>query len=56
LFGPCHAYRLDLTRARLVQIYDEDGLRLASTLPLFASGLVGLGLLGWRRKNKALAA
>jgi len=25
------------------------------TLPLFASGLVGLGLLGWRRKKKAVA-
>ena len=29
---------------------------LPTTLPLFASGLVGLGLLGWRRKRKAIAA
>jgi hypothetical protein len=27
-----------------------------SALPLFATGLVGLGLLGWRRKKKAIAA
>jgi hypothetical protein len=27
-----------------------------AALPLFASGLVGLGLLGWRRKRKANAA
>jgi hypothetical protein len=26
---------------------------LPTALPLFASGLVGLGLLGWRRKKKA---
>jgi hypothetical protein len=26
---------------------------LPAALPLFASGLVGLGLLGWRRKRKA---
>ena len=29
---------------------------LPATLPLFASGLGALGLLGWRRKRKALAA
>ena len=29
---------------------------LPAALPLFASGLVGLGLLGWRRKRKAIAA
>ena len=28
---------------------------LPATLPLFASGLGGLGLLGWRRKRKAAA-
>jgi ribosomal protein L31 len=28
---------------------------LPAALPLFASGLVGLGLLGWRRKRKAKA-
>jgi len=26
---------------------------LPATLPLFASGIGGLGLLGWRRKKKA---
>ena len=29
---------------------------LPTTLPLFASGLVGLVLMGWRRKRKAIAA
>jgi hypothetical protein len=29
---------------------------LPATLPLFATGLGALGLLGWRRKRKALAA
>jgi hypothetical protein len=29
---------------------------LPGALPLFATGLVGLGLLGWRRKKKAIAA
>jgi hypothetical protein len=29
---------------------------LPAALPLFATGLAGLGLLGWRRKRKALSA
>jgi hypothetical protein len=29
---------------------------LPAALPLFATGLGGLGLLGWRRKRKASAA
>jgi hypothetical protein len=29
---------------------------LPAALPLFATGLAGLGLLGWRRKRKAAAA
>jgi len=29
---------------------------IPATLPLFASGLAGLGLLGWRRKRKTSAA
>ena len=28
---------------------------LPAALPLFATGLAGLGLLGWRRKRKAQA-
>ena len=28
---------------------------LPTTLPLFATGIGGLGLLGWRRKRKAQA-
>jgi hypothetical protein len=31
------------------------GCTLPATLPLFATGLGGLGLLGWRRKKKAAA-
>jgi hypothetical protein len=33
-----------------------DATPLPATLPLFATGLAGLGLLGWRRKRKAQAA
>jgi hypothetical protein len=29
---------------------------LPGALPLFATGLAGLGLLGWRRKKKAIDA
>jgi hypothetical protein len=32
---------------------DPVATPLPGALPLFASGLVGLGLLGWRRKKKA---
>jgi hypothetical protein len=32
-----------------------NAVPMPATLPLFASGLVGLGLLGWRRKRKAQA-
>ena len=31
----------------------SDVVPLPAALPLFASGLVGLGLLGWRRKKRA---
>jgi len=34
----------------------EIGTPLPAALPLFATGLGGLGLLGWRRKRKADAA
>jgi hypothetical protein len=33
-----------------------DVVPLPATLPLFATGLAWLGLLGWRRKRKALSA
>jgi hypothetical protein len=36
--------------------YGVSDVPLPAALPLFASGLVGLGLLGWRRKRKALSA
>jgi hypothetical protein len=35
---------------------DVDAVPLPGALPLFATGLAGLGLLGWRRKKKANAA
>jgi hypothetical protein len=34
---------------------DEVATPLPAALPLFATGLGGLGLLGWRRKRKAQA-
>jgi hypothetical protein len=33
----------------------SDPVPLPAALPLFATGLAGLGLLGWRRKKKAAA-
>jgi len=35
--------------------FAADTHPLPGALPLFATGLVGLGLLGWRRKKKAIA-
>jgi hypothetical protein len=40
----------------LLHEIDVSEIPLPGALPLFASGLVGLGLLGWRRKRKAIAA
>jgi len=40
----------------IVGYYQYSLEPLPATLPLFASGLAGLGLLGWRRKKKANAA
>jgi LPXTG-motif cell wall-anchored protein len=34
----------------------ELNMPIPATLPLFATGIGGLGLLGWRRKRKAQAA
>jgi hypothetical protein len=36
--------------------YSLSATPLPAALPLFASGLGALGLLGWRRKRKAIAA
>ena len=33
-----------------------SAIPLPGALPLFATGVVGLGLLGWRKKRKAQAA
>jgi hypothetical protein len=37
-------------------ISDSSAVPLPAALPLFATGLAGLGLLGWRRKRKDIAA
>ena len=39
-----------------VKIYSDSDVPLPGTLPLFATGLGVLGLLGWRRKRKSAAA
>jgi len=40
----------------VIPTLDIGEVPLPSALPLFATGLGALGLLGWRRKRKALAA
>jgi hypothetical protein len=37
-------------------VWIAEATPLPATLPLFATGLGALGLLGWRRKRKAQAA
>jgi hypothetical protein len=41
--------------AGTVEIKSDTEVPLPAALPLFATGLAGLGLLGWRRKRKAAA-
>jgi hypothetical protein len=36
-------------------VVDPNPVPLPAALPLFATGLGGLGLLGWRRKRKGRA-
>jgi hypothetical protein len=43
------------SQSALVLLDPLDPVPLPGALPLFASGLIGLGLLGWRRKRKAVA-
>jgi hypothetical protein len=38
------------------QVVVPSGVPLPGALPLFATGLGALGLLGWRRKRKTQAA
>jgi hypothetical protein len=38
------------------QDFSGGATPIPATLPLFATGLGGLGLLGWRRKRKAQVA
>jgi hypothetical protein len=46
-FGPTTNFLVLSTSATFSQV------PLPAALPLFASGLAGLGLLGWRRKKAA---
>ena len=39
-----------------ITLTTPSAVPLPGALPLFASGLVGLGLLGWRRQRRAVAA
>jgi hypothetical protein len=46
---------LDLSAGTIFVASDLDTTPLPAALPLFATGLSGLALLGWRRKRKAQA-
>jgi len=52
---PDNAQYADLS-AEIFNTSESRAAPLPAALPLFASGLGALGLLGWRRKRKALAA
>ena len=53
--GPCgDCYGPDIVA--LINVADATATPLPAALPLFASGLGALGLLGWRRKRKGQAA
>src|SRR4029077_19741352 len=45
-----------LQRQEPAAILARETTRLPAALPLFATGLGGLGLLGWHRKRKVAAA
>jgi hypothetical protein len=45
----------NITASAVSDVDSQTVVPLPAALPLFASGLVGLGLLGWRRKKKAAA-
>jgi len=47
---------LGLVPGTLYAFSDLSEVPLPTTLPLFATGIGGLGLLGWRRKRKVRAA
>jgi hypothetical protein len=43
-------------RGRYAEAVHEHATPLPGALPLFATGLGAMGLLGWRRKRKNAAA
>ena len=55
-FGLTLAQEGNQTLAFIPGDNDLPGVPLPAALPLFATGLGGLGLLGWRRKRKVSAA
>jgi hypothetical protein len=53
---PASSYTIDFTNGETTTFLDgSTSTPLPAALPLFASGLGALGLLGWRRKRKAAA-
>jgi hypothetical protein len=60
--GALSAAQISFTPLNGVNVYSASGVfpgtlatPLPAALPLFASGLGGLGLFGWRRKRRAQA-
>jgi glycerol-3-phosphate acyltransferase PlsY len=48
-------YLVTSTTLQMFSLTVTEGTRISATLSLFAAGLGALGLLGWRRKRKAVA-
>jgi hypothetical protein len=48
-------YLVTSTTLQMFSLTVTEGTRISATLSLFATGLGALGLLGWRRKRKAVA-
>jgi hypothetical protein len=48
-------YLVTSTTLQMFSLTVTEGTRISATLSLFAIGLGALGLLGWRRKRKAVA-
>jgi hypothetical protein len=53
LSGTCGSCIGGTAYSIILDVTTTSAVPLPATLPLFATGLVGLGLLGWRRKRAA---